>query len=93
VFLHADSADFALLSGRPRSYVKTAESGNQRHHAFCGECGTPIFSCAVENPHRYSLRIGTITQRKAFAPQRQIWRRSALGWIDNIVAVPAAQKG
>jgi hypothetical protein len=93
VFLHADSADFAILSGRPRGYVKTAESGSKRRHAFCGDCGTPIFSCAVESPHRYSLRIGTITQRNAFSPQRQIWRRSALGWIDNIGAVPAAQKG
>jgi hypothetical protein len=28
VFLHADPADFAILSGRPRGYVKTAESGS-----------------------------------------------------------------
>jgi hypothetical protein len=31
-----------LLSGTPKTYVKTAESGNKRLHAFCGSCGTPI---------------------------------------------------
>jgi hypothetical protein len=48
--------------------VKTAESGNKRRHAFCGDCGTPIYACAVDNPQSYSLRVGTITQRAAFSP-------------------------
>ncbi len=29
------AADFVLRSGTPKSYVKTAESGNKRRHAFC----------------------------------------------------------
>jgi hypothetical protein len=84
---------FTLLSGTPNSYVKkTAESGNQRRHAFCGNCGTPIYACAVENPDSYGLRVGTITQRAAFSPKRQIWRRSALPWVDALGGVPAADK-
>src|SRR5208337_4532704 len=35
---------FRLTSGTPTIYVKTAESGRQRHHAFCPECGTPIYA-------------------------------------------------
>jgi hypothetical protein len=83
---------FKLLSGTPKSYVKTAESGNQRRHALCGNCGTPIYACALENPQSYSLRIGTITQRSALAPRRQIWRRSALGWVDTLASVPSMEK-
>ena len=82
-----------LLSGTPTSYVKMAESGNKRRHAFCGDCGTPIYACAVDSPQSYSLRIGTITQRAAFTPQRQIWRRSALDWVFALTAVPAIEKG
>jgi len=93
VFLHADSAHFAILSGRPKGYVKIAESGNRRRHTFCSDCGTPIFSCASENPSHYSLRIGTLSQRNTFEPQRQIWRRSALDWVNNIAVVPALDKG
>jgi hypothetical protein len=83
---------FKLLSGTPRSYVKTAESGNKRRHAFCGSCGTPIFACAVEDPQSYSLRIGTITQRAALSPGKQIWRCSALPWVDALAALPSAEK-
>ena len=45
-----------------------------RLHAFCGNCGTPIYACAVDNPQSYGLRIGAITQRAAFSPKRQGWR-------------------
>jgi hypothetical protein len=82
-----------LRTGVPKTYVKTAESGNKRCHAFCGNCGTPLYSCAVDDPQSYTLRIGAIAQRAAFSPQRQIWRRSALNWVDALPAVPASEKG
>jgi hypothetical protein len=47
----------------------------------------------VDNPQTYALRVGTITQRAAFLPQRQIWRRSALDWVDALAAVPATERG
>src|SRR5271170_3610992 len=50
---------FKLLAGTPKRYVKTAESGNERLQAFCGNCGTPIYACAPAAPASYSLRIGT----------------------------------
>jgi hypothetical protein len=86
-------ASHFVLHGTVTTYLKTAESGNKRRHAFCGTCGSPIYACAMENPQTYSLRIGTITQRDAFSPKRQIWRRSALPWVDTVGAVPASEKG
>ena len=84
---------FRIRTGTPKSYVKTADSGNRRRHAFCMNCGTPIYSCAESDPAHYSLRVGTIKQRGAFAPYRQIWRGSALDWVANVGAVPASEKG
>ena len=89
----APAEHFVLLSGTPKTYIKTAESGNKRLHAFCCTCGTPIYSSALENPQSYSLRAGTIRQRAEFLPRRQIWRQSALPWVDALATVPAAQKG
>jgi hypothetical protein len=89
----APAAQFALRGDTLKSYVKTAESGNKRRHAFCGNCGTPIYACAVQDPQNYSLRVGTIAQRAAFVPRRQIWRRSALPWVDTLATVAAAEKG
>ena len=87
----APAATF-VIRGTPVSYIKTAESGNKRRHAFCGSCGTPIYATAIENPTSYSLRVGTITQRAALKPAKQIWRKSALTWIDSLQSVPASEK-
>jgi hypothetical protein len=93
VNIQAPAAQFHL-HGTPKTYVKTAESGNRRRHAFCGECGTPIYACAdTDDPQSYGLRLGTITQRARLSPKRQSWRRSALPWVDAVATIPAAEKG
>lgn len=56
-------------------------------------CGTPLYATSVTHPQSYSLRLGTITQREALVPLRQIWKRSKLGWVDAMAAVPALDKG
>jgi hypothetical protein len=88
----APAESFRLVTGSPRSYIKIAESGNRRRHAFCGNCGSPMFACAEADPVSYTLRVGTIVQRDALSPYVQIWRRSALKWIDTIAAIPFVEK-
>lgn len=78
---------FALTSGQPKIYVKTAESGNRREHAFCAECGTPIYSASPGDPSSYSLRLGTLDRRAELRPARQIWCRSALPWAMDLHGV------
>ena len=81
-------ADFVLQSGAPKRYLKVAESGNRRIQAFCGDCGTPIYACAYEDPQTYGLRIGALDQRDQLPPQRQIWCRSALAWSASLAGLP-----
>lgn len=81
--------DFKLRGGVPRRYIKTAESGNQRAHAFCPECGTPLYSTSIEpDPQFYGLRVGTARQRAQLPPKKQGWHRSAMAWTMNIDALP-----
>ncbi|RDI25081.1 GFA family protein [Pseudacidovorax intermedius] len=78
----APAAGFRLLRGTPRTYVKTAASGNRRLLAFCEVCGSSLYACATEDPQVYSLRVGTIKQRHALGvPQREIWTRRRLDWV------------
>lgn len=80
---------FRLLRGRPTTYLKTADSGAQRRHAFCPACGSPIWSCAdADDPPTRTLRVGGLAQRAALAPKRRIWCRSALPWSQEIGAIP-----
>jgi hypothetical protein len=85
IVVPAKEKDFQLLSGTPKFYVKTAESGAKRVQAFCPECGTSIFATAAGvGPKVYGIRLGTARQCDRLAPKRQFWRRSALPWIDDL---------
>lgn len=85
----ASAASFRLLAGTPQRYIKTAESGARRVHAFCSTCGTPVYSCAVENPPSYSLRVGALRQRdQLLPPARQIWTKRRLPWVTALADVP-----
>src|SRR5215471_4444046 len=46
------SDTFTLLTGEPKTYVKTADSGNKRSHAFCGNCG-----CRCTRAHSVIRRL------------------------------------
>jgi hypothetical protein len=75
---------FVLLTGSPKIYIKTAESGNKRAHAFCPTCGTPIYAAAPHHSESYGLRVGTLRQRAQLRPSHQIWFRSAHSWATDI---------
>ena len=89
----APAETFTLRGTPPKIYVKTAESGARRAHAFCPECGSPVYSAAPESPQTYSLRVGCLAQRSELRPGRQIWCRSALPWAMNLEDVAQVEKG
>ena len=89
VSVPAAAESFRLLSGSPKAYVKIADSGARRRHAFCPNCGTPVRASAdTDDPPTYSLRIGCLEQRAQLPPQRRIWCKSALPWSQDISAIP-----
>jgi hypothetical protein len=88
VSVPAPREGFLLLTGHPKVYVKTAESGARRAHAFCPDCGSPVYSIAVVNPLAYSLRVGCLRQRDELPPRKRIWCRSALGWSTTLDELP-----
>lgn len=63
-------ADTFRMSGEPRIYIKSAESGNRRIQAFCPDCGTPLYSTNADGqPESYALRVGTCSQRDLLVPR------------------------
>jgi|SRR5581483_6947991 len=86
--VQAAAASFTLSGGPPTVYIKTADSGARRAHAFCPACGTPIYSAAPVDPPAYSLRVGTLRQRAQLGPpRRHLWCRSALPWSMDLGGV------
>jgi hypothetical protein len=85
----AAPCDSLRVRGQTKHYVKVAQSGNRRAQVFCPECGTPLWATAPENPTSVILRLGCIRQRAQLRPAVQIWRHSALPWVDDLASVPA----
>jgi len=75
------------LNGEPKIYVKTAESGAKRAQAFCPECGTPLYSAAVNDPQVFNIRVGTARQRAELRPRTQGWCRSARDWVMDLQSI------
>jgi hypothetical protein len=92
VSVPVDGATFKL-SGTPTVYVKTADSGNKREQAFCPRCGSPIYAASPgPEPRTYSIRLGTVRQRREIVPLLQIWAQSKLDWVDDLSLVPTAER-
>jgi hypothetical protein len=78
-------ADFRLLQGSPKQYVKTAESGAPRVQAFCPECGTAVYATSAGGSDRtFGIRVGTLAERAHLVPKRQYWCQSRLPWIPDL---------
>ena len=85
--------DFRLLRGAPKTYEKTADSGAKRVQAFCGDCGSAIYSTTAANQTIYNLRLGALKQASDLPPKRQIWMDSAWPWAHDITRVPGVPRG
>ena len=81
-------AEKLAVHGTPKTYVKTAESGNKRLHAFCGECGSAIYATTPTDQRVFNLRVGAIKQRAELVPKIQGWCRSAMPWINDVASIP-----
>ena len=86
-------SQFNLLSGQPKIYVKTAESGGKREQAFCPNCGTALYTTSVgEGPKVLRLRTALANQRDDLPPKRQGWMRSRQSWLDGLSDLPGVEK-
>jgi len=84
---------FVLLSGEPKEYAKTAESGAIRLQGFCPHCGTAIYGTSVgDEPKVYSIRLGVLRQRYELVPRRQIFVRSQQAWVNDLSSIPKFEK-
>jgi hypothetical protein len=81
-----------VVRGEPRRDIKIADSGNRRVQAFCPECATPLFGAAYENAEYVTVRLGCVKQRAALTPHAQIWTRSSLPWLRDILHLPACEQ-
>jgi hypothetical protein len=79
------------IEGEPRRYTKTAASGATVETAFCGVCGTPLYSFK-DGSDSINLRLGIVAQRAQLTPALQGFCESALPWALDIRAIERVER-
>lgn len=83
---------FSVLLGIPRTQLDVSgsslrqtdtpgSSGMKVSRAFCGLCGSPIFSDAASTPDLLWLKAGTLDDTSQLAPELHLWCETAQPWL------------
>lgn len=86
-----NESGFSLLSGKET--LREYESSAGKFRAFCGNCGTPVFSRFTGKPGILRLRIGTLDTRIAARPGAHIYADSHAEWFDILDDLPQYEAG
>lgn len=70
-----------FTSGQPRIFADTAQSGNTLYRAFCGDCGSSIYSQRAKAPEMMVLKVGSLDDSDAMKLVMNIWTASARPWV------------
>ena len=84
--------DDLRISGEPKSYEHTADSGNQMTKFFCPNCGSQIFGASSGRPGMKSVRSGTIDQCDLVKPAVNVYVSSKIPSTPLDPEIPAAEK-
>ena len=85
-------ADTVINDGDVNQFVKTAESGNHRIHAFDGTCGSQMFATDLDRS-MFNILIGCLDQRAQIKPKRDIFERFALSFAKDLKKDKWLEKG
>jgi hypothetical protein len=85
--------NFKLLSGKPKGFSKTADSGYELTRTFCPECGSPIFGSSPRHPDLVYVKAGSFDDPSVIAPAYQSWLSSSVAWSQIQPGLPSYQKG
>ena len=72
---------FEIVQGTPKVFSRVVDSGNTLHRAFCGDCGSPIYTRRANAPQVTVLKVGTLDAPIAMKVAMNIWTDSARPWM------------
>jgi hypothetical protein len=79
---------FRITRGDPKVHVRTSDAGNEVTHAFCGDCGAPLFIRVSARPDIVGLRVGSLDDPSGFRPEAHVFAKSAQPWEHLDPALP-----
>jgi len=68
------------LTGSPSTYRRHADSGNIVVRAFCGTCGSPVYSTNSGMPGAVFVRASSLDDPERFVPAMIVYASRAPSW-------------
>jgi len=70
----------ARISGEARNWRVVADSGNSKFHAFCPECGCPVYLTFEAMPDFIAVHAASLDEPGRFAPQAVTYAGRGYDW-------------
>lgn len=71
-----------VVSGTPRSFMRTGESGNELECFFCPDCGARLYNDNHGAPGTLNVKPGTLDDRSWLKPVMHVWVSSKQPWVE-----------
>jgi hypothetical protein len=72
---------FRLLSGEPKTFTRSSDSGRKVDCVFCPGCGTRIYHAATFMEGTLNIKPGTLDDTSWLAPSLHVWTKRKQPWV------------
>lgn len=69
-----------ILKGEVKTWSIKGDSGKEKYHAFCPNCGTPVFVTFPDAPELIAIHTGSLDDPSQFTPQIVTYAMRAQPW-------------
>ena len=80
------------VSGTASEWRVAGDSGNEKIHAFCPTCGTPVYLTFAAMPDFFTVHAASLDDPARFTPQAVTYRARGHAWDRVDPALPAFDK-
>jgi hypothetical protein len=78
--LLAPKMAFEVTKGTPKVYKSLGDSGGEVGRAFCGECGTPLYSIPGPMTPFVPVKVGALDDPSGYTPNLHLYMDEAQPW-------------
>lgn len=82
-----------IMTGIPKEYTKTSDSGNLMTRCFCENCGSPLFTKDSGAPHNLVIKAGSLDQLTRVFPTTELWTIRKVPWATIGPNIESKSKG
>lgn len=68
------------IAGAAKEWRVAGDGGNEKAHAFCGDCGTPVYLAFPAMPEVIAVHAASLDDPSRFKPQTVTYTVRGHGW-------------